>query len=461
MGMRTWTARALAVVTLAGTLCTLSVVGTTLASAPAGARDARTFGTSDAFNPAHPIVGVAVRPDGTGYWLVASDGGIFTYGSAPYLGGLGAIQLNQPIVGMASTPSGNGYWLVASDGGIFSFGDAQFYGSTGGIRLNQPIVGIASTPSGLGYWMVARDGGIFSFGDAQFFGSTGGMVLNQPIVGIGAHRDGSGYWLVARDGGIFSFGSSVFFGSTGGMVLNQPIVGMQTTAASDGYWLVASDGGVFSFGNAPFHGSAGGSCFGSSVVGITSTASATGYWMASSNGRSAAFSPSSPPPAPGSCTTNVGGAATDREAAIAAEYFARLNEERAARGLHALAWDGGLADHARAWSVEMQASNSFRHSNLNPLLGTYSAAAENIARGGRGVTAGAVHLAWMKSDGHRHNILAPNLDVIGIGVYCAPDGSLWATQQFGRLQGSSRPSGFGSVPPTDPIVRPDTGGATC
>ena len=30
-----------------------------------------------------------------------------------------------PVVGMAATPSGHGYWLVASDGGIFSFGDAE------------------------------------------------------------------------------------------------------------------------------------------------------------------------------------------------------------------------------------------------------------------------------------------------------------------------------------------------
>ncbi len=44
---------------------------------------------------------------------------------------------------MAATPSGAGYWLVASDGGVFSFGDAQFFGSTGAIHLNQPIVGIA------------------------------------------------------------------------------------------------------------------------------------------------------------------------------------------------------------------------------------------------------------------------------------------------------------------------------
>ncbi len=61
-----------------------------------------------------------------------------------------------------ATPSGNGYWLVASDGGVFSFGDADFYGSTGAIRLNSPIVGIAPTPTGKGYWMVASDGGVFT-----------------------------------------------------------------------------------------------------------------------------------------------------------------------------------------------------------------------------------------------------------------------------------------------------------
>ena len=33
---------------------------------------------------------------------------------------------------MAATADGGGYWLVASDGGIFTFGDAAFHGSTGG-----------------------------------------------------------------------------------------------------------------------------------------------------------------------------------------------------------------------------------------------------------------------------------------------------------------------------------------
>ena len=71
---------------------------------------------------------------------------------------------------MASTADGGGYWLVASDGGIFSFGDAVFQGSTGSIQLNKPIVEMApDIPTG-GYWFVASDGGIFSFG-APFFGS--------------------------------------------------------------------------------------------------------------------------------------------------------------------------------------------------------------------------------------------------------------------------------------------------
>jgi hypothetical protein len=44
---------------------------------------------------------------------------------------------------MAATPSGNGYWLVASDGGVFSFGDAGFEGSTASIALASPVVGMS------------------------------------------------------------------------------------------------------------------------------------------------------------------------------------------------------------------------------------------------------------------------------------------------------------------------------
>ena len=75
-----------------------------------------------------------------------------------------------------------GYWLVASDGGIFTFGDAKFYGSTGDMRLNKPMVGMAATPTGKGYWLVATDGGIFCFGDATYSGNK--LTTNDQVVGI-------------------------------------------------------------------------------------------------------------------------------------------------------------------------------------------------------------------------------------------------------------------------------------
>ena len=109
-----------------------------------------------------------------GYRFVASDGGIFDFGTLPFCGSMGGRPLTRPVVGIASTPDGGGYWEVASDGGIFAFGDAAFYGSMGGKPLTKPVVGIATTPDGHGYWEVASDGGIFAFGDASFHGSMGG-----------------------------------------------------------------------------------------------------------------------------------------------------------------------------------------------------------------------------------------------------------------------------------------------
>jgi hypothetical protein len=107
-----------------------------------------------------PIVGVAtsgpIFPNTPGYWLVASDGGVFSFGQTKFLGSTGNIHLNQPIVGMAfgsnsqngGPPDANGnqgYWLVASDGGVFSFGDTNFCGSAAGISPKAPVVGIAGT----------------------------------------------------------------------------------------------------------------------------------------------------------------------------------------------------------------------------------------------------------------------------------------------------------------------------
>jgi len=133
---------------------------------------------------------------------------------------------------MASTADGRGYWLVASDGGIFPFGDAPGYGSTGGIHLNKPIVGMAPTASGNGYWLVASDGGIFPFGDAvnHSYGSTGNITVPSPIIGMTATTDGNGYWLSTQGGTVYAFGNAKYLANTGVVAMNVgPAVGLIAT----------------------------------------------------------------------------------------------------------------------------------------------------------------------------------------------------------------------------------------
>ncbi len=227
---------------------------------------------------------VATGTAAAGYGLVASDGGVFTYGGAVFSGSAGSLRLNAPVVDMAATPDGGGYWLVASDGGVFSYGDAVFHGSAGSLHLNAPVVGMAATPDGGGYWLVASDGGVFSYGDAVFHGSAGSLHLNAPVAGMAATPDGGGYWLVASDGGVFSYGDAVFHGSAGSLHLNAPVAGMAATPGGGGYWLVASDGGVFSYGDAVFHGSAGSLHLNAPVAGMAATPGGGGYWLVASDG---------------------------------------------------------------------------------------------------------------------------------------------------------------------------------
>lgn len=192
--------------------------------------------------PAAPIVGGTVGSDDGGLYLAGADGGVYALGDATFAGSAGNLHLNKPIVAITSDQSGQGYVLVASDGGVFGYGtnsngEPNFRGSLGGTRLNAPIVGAAMTISGEGYYLVAADGGVFTFGDATFAGSMGGQHVNSPIVGIGVTLDAptangrpAGYRLVAADGGVFSFGGASFNGSAGGIHLNSPVIGISSPA---------------------------------------------------------------------------------------------------------------------------------------------------------------------------------------------------------------------------------------
>ena len=168
-------------------------------------------------------------------------------------------------------------------------------------------------------------------------------------------------------------------------------------------------------------------------------------------------------PAPQSPPQQSGGSA---EETVARAIFDRVNVERTERGLAELAWNDDLAAVARDWSAQMAEDDELRHQDLRPLLEGdrltgFQALGENIFRATGPVPAGTIHAGWMRSDDHRVNVLNPGYDRIGVGVHCAPDGSVWATQEFGRTIGSDRPAVATTTPPPEPLVRPEDDGPTC
>lgn len=84
-----------------------------------------------------------------------------------------------PAADIQPTPSGNGYWILNEDGGVFTYGDAPFFGSIFGTVPKGTAVAIRCTPTGKGYWILTSstnqglNDGVFAFGDAKFYGHPG------------------------------------------------------------------------------------------------------------------------------------------------------------------------------------------------------------------------------------------------------------------------------------------------
>ncbi|MDA8027035.1 MAG: hypothetical protein M0T78_10950, partial [Actinomycetota bacterium] len=105
-------------------------------------------------------------------------------GDANFYGSTGAMKLNKPIVGMASTPDGKGYWLVASDGGIFTFGDATYQGSMPGAGFTGNAISMAALPNG-GYFILTSDGHLYSFGGAPTLVDSSSTIAPSSTSAVG------------------------------------------------------------------------------------------------------------------------------------------------------------------------------------------------------------------------------------------------------------------------------------
>ncbi|HVW32854.1 MAG TPA: phytase [Acidimicrobiia bacterium] len=217
--------------------------------------DARDYG--DVALPAGAsAVDLEPTPSGNGYWIVDDFGHVYNRGDAPSLGDVdrSLLSAGEVVTSLSSTKSGHGYWVFTTLGRVIPFGDATFLGDMTKTKLNGPVLDSIPSASGDGYYMVASDGGIFTFGDAVYQGSMGDKKLNAPVQSLVPDADGSGYWLVASDGGIFAF-DAPFRGSMGAIKLNKPVTGM--VRYGNGYLMVAADGGIFSFSDQKFAGSLG------------------------------------------------------------------------------------------------------------------------------------------------------------------------------------------------------------
>ena len=229
------------------------------------------------------------KSSGAGYYVLGNDGGIFTFGSAPFAGSVPGLGLEARVTALrlAATKSGKGYRVLGDDGGIFSFGDAEFFGSVPGLNLPVRVkaLDLRPTSTGNGYWILGEDGGVFSFGDAEFFGSVPGLGIKAKALRLVPTPTGKGYWVLGVDGGVFSFGDAEFAGSVPGLGIPTTVVAMAAAPKGGGYWVLGNDGGVFSFG-APFHGSIPGVglCQWPKGVQIAPSASGSGYWVVAENG---------------------------------------------------------------------------------------------------------------------------------------------------------------------------------
>lgn len=136
------------------------------------------------------------------------------------------------------------------------------------------------------------------------------------------------------------------------------------------------------------------------------------------------------PTQPGTTTPTAGISADEQQ------IINLVNAERTKAGLKALQADSQLSQMARAKSQDMVSNNYFDHQS--PTYGspfdmmkrfgiTYRTAGENIA--GNPSVQGAFQ-AWMKSPGHRENIMNPNYTKTGVGIVKGGQYGMMFTQEF-------------------------------
>jgi hypothetical protein len=121
---------------------------------------------------APPFVEVTGAPGG-GWLEVTANGVVWAGGGANFFGDLQRRPNAPPIaasniVQIRPTADGFGYWLVGSDGSVYSFGDAGYFGSLPGLAVHMnDVVGLIPFSSGDGYELVSAVEQTWKFGHGK------------------------------------------------------------------------------------------------------------------------------------------------------------------------------------------------------------------------------------------------------------------------------------------------------
>jgi len=209
-----------------------------------------------------PVVGMAAVPGqtATGWW--PRTGECSRTGGAGFYGSNRVSHPQRTGRGHGGHPTQRVLGWSRPDGGIFSYGDAPFYGSAATVPgRHRRDGGLTRRPRLLGG---EHDGRIFNYGDAALrrytsaapqrphcghhprpgdrrhcsWAPTGRLRLRSALLRLDGSihlkpawwrcsppATGTAYWFVACDGGVFSYGDAPFRGSMAAP-LNRPMVGM-------------------------------------------------------------------------------------------------------------------------------------------------------------------------------------------------------------------------------------------
>ena len=141
---------------------------------------------------------------------------------------------------------------------------------------------------------------------------------------------------------------------------------------------------------------------------------------------------------------------TAQEQQLAQRLFKRINQDRAANGLPALAWEPKLVGSAHKHDLVMASGCGLMHQCPNePDLGTrisnqgvqWQTVGENIGEGQPVLSSDdawnfvlMIHQGMMAEkppdDGHRRNLLSSDFHRIGISIYIDEHSTLWLTEDF-------------------------------